>query len=316
MAGRDAAHDTAGSVVAMHLQILPEVAEALDAGRPVVALESTIISHGLPRPDNLRVAREIEDAVRRGGAVPATIAVVDGMPRIGLDDDALRTIADDDAVVKVSVRDLGTLVAKRGHGATTVAATSHLAALAGITVFATGGLGGVHRGARETWDESADLTTLAITPVAVVCAGVKSILDVGATLERLETLNIPVLGYRTDRFPGFYLADSGFALDWRVETAGEVAAVLHARSALECDGGLLVVNPVAQADELDREIHDRVLVEGLAAARAAGVRGKDVTPFLLEFFHTATEGRSLEVNVALVLSNATLAAAIATALLA
>ena len=300
----------------MHLQIHPEVADALRSGRPVVALESTIISHGLPRPDNLRVAREIEDSVRAGGAVPATIAVVAGTPRIGLDDDALRTIAEEDDVVKVSVRDLGTLVAKGGHGATTVAATSHLAALAGITVFATGGLGGVHRGARDTWDESADLTTLATTPVTVVCAGVKSILDVAATLERLETLNIPVLGYRTHRFPGFYLADSGYALDWRVDSAAEVAAVLRARSALECDGGVLVVNPVAAADELDRTLHDETLAAGLAAADAAAVRGKDVTPFLLEFFHTATAGRSLEVNVALVRSNAELAAAIASALAA
>lgn len=300
----------------MHLQIHPEVEAALEAGQPVVALESTIISHGLPRPDNLRVAREIEESVRLGGAVPATIAVVDGVPRIGLDDDALRTIAEDDTVLKVSVRDLGTLVAKRGHGATTVAATAHLAALVGIAVFATGGLGGVHRGARETWDESADLTTLATTPVTVVCAGVKSILDVGATLERLETLNIPVLGYRTDRFPGFYLADSGHGLDWRVESAGEVAAVLQARSALECDGGVLVVNPVPAAEELDRSLHDNVLAAGLAAAETDGVRGKDVTPFLLDFFHTATEGRSLEVNIALVRSNATLAAAIASALTA
>jgi len=298
----------------MHLKIHPEVADALENGRPVVALESTIISHGLPRPDNLRVAREIEDSVRAGGAVPATIAVVGGVPCIGLDDEALHTIASDDAVVKVSVRDLGTLVAKQGHGATTVAATSHLAALAGITVFATGGLGGVHRGARETWDESADLTTLSTTPVTVVCAGVKSILDVTATLERLETLNIPVLGYRTDRFPGFYLADSGHGLDWRVESAAEIAAVLHARTALRCDAGVLVVNPVAQEDELDRGLHDSVLSSGLAAADAAGVHGKDVTPFLLDFFHTATHGRSLEVNVALVRSNAALAAAIATAL--
>lgn len=300
----------------MHLQIHPEVADALAAGRPVVALESTIISHGLPRPDNLRVAREIEDSVRSGGAVPATIAVVDGVPCIGLDDAALSVIASDDAVVKVSVRDLGTLVARRGHGATTVAATSHLAALAGITVFATGGLGGVHRGARDTWDESADLTTLSTTPVAVVCAGVKSILDVAATLERLETLNIPVLGYRTDRFPGFYLADSGHGLDWRVESAAEIAAVLHARAALECDGGLLVVNPVPESDELDRALHDEVLATGLTAADAAGVRGKDVTPFLLEHFHTATDGLSLAVNVALVRSNAVLAAQIATALTA
>jgi len=298
----------------MLLRIHPEVADALDAGRPVVALESTIISHGLPRPDNLRVAREIEDSVRAGGAVPATIAVVGGVPCIGLDDDALRTIAEDDGVVKVSVRDLGTLVAKGGHGATTVAATSHLAALAGIAVFATGGLGGVHRGARETWDESADLTTLSTTPVTVVCAGVKSILDVAATLERLETLNIPVLGYRTDRFPGFYLADSGHGLDWRVESAGEIADVLRARSSLECGGGVLVVNPVPQAEELDRQLHDEVLASGLAAADVAGVHGKDVTPFLLEHFHTATHGRSLAVNVALVRSNATLAAAIASAL--
>ncbi len=300
----------------MHLQIQPEVADALESGRPVVALESTIISHGLPRPTNLRVAREIEETVRAGGAVPATIAVVDGVPRIGLDDDALSTVAEDDDVVKVSVRDLGTLVAKRGHGATTVAATAHLAALAGISVFATGGLGGVHRGARETWDESADLTTLSSTPVTVVCAGVKSILDVTATLERLETLNIPVLGYRTLRFPGFYLADSGHALDWMVSSAAEVAAVMHARAALECDGGLIVANPVAEADELDRALHDSVLVAGLAAAEATGVRGKDVTPFLLAYFHTATAGRSLEVNVALVRSNAALAAAIAAAYVA
>lgn len=297
----------------MHLQIHPEVADALESGRPVVALESTIISHGLPRPDNLRVAREIEESVRSGGAVPATIAVVHGVPCIGLDDDALRTVAEDDSVVKVSVRDLGTLVAKRGNGATTVAATSHLAALAGIRVFATGGLGGVHRGARDTWDESADLTTLSSTPVTVVCAGVKSILDVAATLERLETLNIPVLGYRTDRFPGFYLADSGYSLDWRVDDAAEVAAVMHARAGLHCDAGVIVCNPVAPEDELDRALHDSVLTAGLAAADQAGVRGKDVTPFLLEFFHTATEGRSLEVNVALVRSNAVLAAAIAAA---
>jgi pseudouridine-5'-phosphate glycosidase len=298
----------------MRLKIHPEVDDALTRGTPVVALESTIISHGLPRPDNLRVAREIEDSVRAGGAVPATIAIVGGEPCIGLDDEALHTVAMDDAVVKVSVRDLGTLVAKRGHGATTVAATAHLAALAGISVFATGGLGGVHRGARDTWDESADLTTLSTTPVTVVCAGVKSILDVAATLERLETLNIPVLGYRTDRFPGFYLADSGFGLDWRVESAEEIATVLHARTALRCDAGVLVVNPVQRADELDRTLHDRVLESGLAAVDDAGVHGKDVTPFLLDFFHTATRGRSLEVNVALVRSNATLAAAIASAL--
>ncbi|HET7901817.1 MAG TPA: pseudouridine-5'-phosphate glycosidase [Candidatus Nanopelagicales bacterium] len=298
----------------MQPQIHPEVADALAEGRPVVALESTIISHGLPRPDNLRVAREIEDSVRSGGAVPATIAVVDGVPRIGLDDDALDRVANDDSVVKVSVRDLGTLVARKGNGATTVAATSHLAALAGVRVFATGGLGGVHRGARDTWDESADLTTLSITPITVVCAGVKSILDVPATLERLETLNIPVLGYRTERFPGFYLADAGHPLDWSVQTPDAVADVLRARDALECRGGVVVVNPVKAEEELDRAVHDEVLAAGLAAADAAGVRGKDVTPFLLDYFHTATDGRSLAVNVALVRSNAVLAAQIAVAL--
>ena len=298
----------------MQVQIHPEVSAALTDGRPVVALESTIISHGLPRPDNLRVAREIEDSVRSGGAVPATIAVVDGVPRIGLDDDALGKVANDDDVVKVSVRDLGVVVAKGGTGATTVAATSHLAWLAGVRVFATGGLGGVHRDARTTWDESADLTTLATTPVTVVCAGVKSILDVAATLERLETLNIPVLGYGTDRFPGFYLADSGHGLDWRVDSPDEIAAVMRARDDLRCHGGVVVVNPVSPDDELDRTLHDEVLASGLSAATAAGVRGKDVTPFLLEHFHTATRGRSLEVNVALVRSNAVLAAAIARSL--
>ena len=294
--------------------IHPEVAAAVDAGRPVVALESTIISHGLPRPDNLRIAREIEAAVRDGGAVPATIAIVDGEACIGLDDDALARVAGDESVVKVSVRDIATVAARGGVGATTVASTAHLAARAGIGVFATGGLGGVHRGAAETWDESADLTTLSRTPVLVVCAGVKSILDVGATLERLETLNVGVLGYRTDRFPGFYLADSGHPLDWRVETPGEVAAVLRAREALgTANYGLVLANPIAAGDELNRELHDRVLASGLDAAEQSGVRGKDVTPFLLDWFHRETHGESLAANVALVLSNARLAAEVASA---
>ena len=205
------------------MRIRPEVSDALAAGRPVVALESTIISHGLPRPDNLRVAREIEEAVRSGGAVPATIAIIGGEPHVGLDDDAMRRIAEGTEVVKVSVRDVAVLAARAGDGATTVASTAHLAAAAGITVFATGGLGGVHRGARDSWDESADLTTLSRTGVLVICAGVKSILDVAATLERLETLNVGVIGYRTDRFPGFYLADSGHPVDWRVDTPPQTA---------------------------------------------------------------------------------------------
>lgn len=296
------------------MQVHPEVAAALADQRPVVALESTIISHGLPRPDNLRIAREIEQAVRDAGAVPATVAVVDGQARIGLDDGALAAIAGSDAVVKVGVRDLGTVAARRGLGATTVASTAHLAARAGIAVFATGGLGGVHRQARDSWDESADLTTLAATPITVVCAGVKSILDVGATLERLETLNVAVLGYRTGAFPGFYLADSGYPLDWRVESAVEVAAVMRARDELGTSGyGLVVGNPIPAADELDRGLHDRTLAAGLAALDRAGVHGKLVTPFLLDFFYRETHGASLTANVRLVLNNARLAAEIATA---
>ncbi len=292
----------------------PEVADALAARRPVVALESTIISHGLPRPDNLRIAREIEDAVRAGGAVPATIAVVDGQARIGLDDDALDRVASDPSVDKVSVRDVAVVAARGGVGATTVASTAHLAARAGIRVFATGGLGGVHRGARDTWDESADLTTLSRTPVLVVCAGVKSILDVGATLERLETLNVGVLGYRTDRFPGFYLRDSGHSLYWTAHTPGEVADVLRRQDELGSAGyGLVLANPIAAADELDHDLHDRTLHAGLAAADTAGIRGKDVTPFLLEFFHRETHGASLTANVALVLGNAQVAAEVAAA---
>ena len=294
--------------------IHPEVTAALAAGGPVVALESTIISHGLPRPDNLRIAREIEDAVRAGGAVPATIAVVDGTARIGLDDEALSRVAGDPDVTKVSVRDIATVAARGGVGATTVASTAHLAARAGIKVFATGGLGGVHRGARDTWDESADLTTLSRTPMLIVCAGVKSILDVGATLERLETLNVGVLGYRTDRFPGFYRADSGHPLDWRVDSPGAVADVLRARAALGTDVyGLVLANPIATEHELDVELHDRVLAAGLRAAAVAGVHGKDVTPFLLDFFHRETHGASLAANVVLVLGNARLAAEVAVA---
>ncbi|HZY76180.1 MAG TPA: pseudouridine-5'-phosphate glycosidase [Jatrophihabitantaceae bacterium] len=292
--------------------IHPEVSAALAEHRPVVALESTIISHGLPRPDNLRIAREIEQSVRDGGAVPATVAVVDGQARIGLDDAALERVASDHDVVKVSVRELAAVAARRGVGATTVASTAHLAARAGISVFATGGLGGVHRGAVETWDESADLTTLSRTPVLVVCAGVKSILDVPATLERLETLNIGVLGYRTDRFPGFYLADAGYPLAWRVESPAEVADVLRARDELGTDVyGMVLANPIAPSDELDRALHDRVLASGLAAADEVGVTGKDVTPFLLDWFHRETHGASLTANVALVRSNALLAAQVA-----
>jgi pseudouridylate synthase len=296
------------------VRVHPEVADALAGGRPVVALESTIIAHGLPRPDNLRIAREIEEAVRSHGAVPATIAVLGGEVNVGLDDDALETLANADDVAKCGVRDLAPAVAARVHGATTVAATSHLASLAGIRVFATGGLGGVHRGARDSFDESADLSTLARVGICVVCAGVKSILDIPATLERLETLNVTVLGYRTGTFPAFYLNDSGLPVSWRVETPAEAAAVLREREALNVPGAVVVANPLPEDEQVDPGLHDRVLREGLEAAAAAGVAGRDVTPFLLERFHAQTGGESLRANVRLVLRNAALAAEIAAAL--
>jgi pseudouridylate synthase len=292
----------------------PEVAEALRAGRGVVALESTLIAHGLPAPDNLRVAREAEAAVRAAGAVPATIAVVAGAVRIGLDDAALSAIALRDGVIKAGVRDLAPAVARGIDAATTVASTAFLAARAGIPAFATGGLGGVHRGARDTWDESADLTTLGRTGIVVVCAGVKSILDVAATLERLETLNVTVAGYRTDAFPGFYLADSGHPVPWRVESPEEVAALMRARESLGLGSRAIVVaNPLPAGEQLDPALHDRVLRESLDAAATAGIAGRDVTPFLLDRFHRETGGASLQANVRLVLRNAELAGRIAVA---
>jgi pseudouridine-5'-phosphate glycosidase len=295
------------------LDISPDVAAALSDGRPVVALESTIISHGLPRPENLRVARAVEETVRRRGAVPATIAVLDGRVRIGLSEDELARVADLDDIVKVSVRDIATVVARGGHAATTVAATSHLAHLAGIGVFATGGLGGVHRQARETWDESADLTSLSTTPVIVVCSGVKSILDVPATLERLETLNVAVVGYGTDRFPGFYLTDSGSRVDWQVDSPEDIAAISAVRRALSIPGALVVANPLPENLQMDPDLHDRLLAEGLALAETSGIRGKDVTPFLLDHFHRASGGISLEANTEIILRNADLASCVAVA---
>jgi pseudouridine-5'-phosphate glycosidase len=292
--------------------ISAEVREALAAGGSVVALESTIIAHGLPRPRNLEVARALEADVRAAGAVPATIAVLGGEVRVGLDDAELERIAAVD-VAKLSVRDLPLAAAQGVDGATTVAATAHLAARAGIRVFATGGLGGVHRGSRESWDESADLLTLSRTPITVVAAGVKSILDIGATLERLETLGVAVAGWRTSRFPGFYVTDGGFDLDWRVDDADEVAAAMAAADALGVGTALVVANPVASEDQLDPGEHERVLARALERARVEGVTGKAVTPYLLAFLHQATEGRSLEVNVAVARGNAAVAGAIAAA---
>ena len=290
----------------------PEVAAALAEGRPIVALESTIISHGLPRPQNLEVAREVEDIVRDHGAVPATIALLDGVVHVGLTDDQLKEIANRDDIAKASSRDLAIISATGKSAATTVAATAHLAALAGIRVFATGGLGGVHRDANETFDESADLTALSQLDITVVCAGIKSILDVAATLERLETLAIGVVGYKTTSFPGFYLTDSGFTIEHSVQNAADIAKIIRAREALRTNkSALIVANPVKH--EMDRKRHDAILKSGLAAARKAGIIGKAVTPFLLEHFHTTSQGESLSVNIEIIKSNSALAADIAVA---
>ena len=294
------------------LNIAPEVALALADNKPVVALESTIISHGLPRPRNREAALEFEQILRDKGVTPATIAVIDGIPTVGLDADGLETIANDD-IAKASVRDLPILLAKGASGATTVAATAHIAAQAGIRVFATGGLGGVHRGANETFDESADLSTLAVTNISVVSAGVKSVLDIAATLERLESLSVPVVGFGTTAFPAFWLAESGFTLDWSAADADEVAAIMKAHDDTGHGQGIVVANPIPLAQQWDPAEHDRVLSEAFLAAEKEGVRGKAVTPFLLGFIVKASGGRSLEVNLDLARNNIRVAGDIATA---
>jgi len=299
------------------LQIRAEVSEAIERGAPVVALESTLISHGLPRPDNLSVARETERAVRAEGAVPATVGVVGGVAKVGLEAEDLELLATADNIPKLSARDLAVAAVKASHGATTVAATAHLAALAGIRLFATGGLGGVHRGARESWDVSADLAALASTPVAVVCSGVKSILDVPATLESLETLGVPVVGFRTCSFPGFYLTDSGSTLDWSVESEGEVARLIQALPDLGLGrSGLVVANPIPEEEQLDPDLHDRALRAGIVELERRGVRGKEVTPYLLDHLREETKGESLELNKKIIVRNASLAARVAVALAA
>ncbi|MCR3751350.1 pseudouridine-5'-phosphate glycosidase [Lentzea californiensis] len=288
------------------LHIAEEVATALAENRPVVALESTILSHGLPAPRNLTVAARLEKVVREAGAVPATIAVLDGVPRIGLSSSELDRVCNAGDLVKLSLRDLGPAYALGRSGATTVASTTALAHQAGIRVFGTGGLGGVHRGARETWDVSADLDVVATTPVLIVCSGVKSILDMGATLEVFETRSVPVVGYRTSRFPAFYRRESEFDLSWRVDTAAEAAAVFAAGGR-----GMILANPIPAAFEMDSALHDRLLAEGLQKLVDQDVRGKDVTPVLLEHFHTASAGVSLDANEELVVSNVSVAAAVA-----
>jgi pseudouridine-5'-phosphate glycosidase len=288
-----------------------EVASALESNRPVVALESTIISHGLPRPRNHEAAIEFEEILRSQGVTPATIAVLDGVPRIGLDADGVRRIAEED-LAKASVRDLPIIAAAGLSAATTVAATSHLAALAGVRVFATGGLGGVHRGASTTFDESADLSTLAVTNITVVSAGVKSVLDIAATLERLETLSVPVIGYGTTIFPSFWLRESEFTLDWSVEGAAQVAAVMKSQDELGHGQGIVVANPVPADQAWEKEEHDRILTEALRQADEAGVSGKAVTPFLLLKIVELSGGRSLEVNLDLARNNVRVAGQIAT----
>jgi pseudouridine-5'-phosphate glycosidase len=292
--------------------ISPEVAQSLSSHKGVVALESTIITHGLPRPKNLEVALDIEESIRKNGATPATIAMLDGDIHVGLSREALEQIAMKEDCVKASVRDLAILGAKGAYAGTTVAATSHIAALAGIRVFATGGLGGVHRNARESWDESADLYALAKLPITIICAGVKSILDIAATLERLETLGVGVVGYRTNSFPGFYLTDSGFTLEHRADNAKDIAQMMRAQDAFNTNGSALVIaNPLAREKQMDSQLHATLLAGGLAAAEAAHVVGKDVTPFLLEYFHHESNGESLRANIEIILSNAALASEIA-----
>lgn len=296
------------------LVVSEEVRAATEAREPVVALESTIIAHGLPRPRNLLVARELEETVRREGAVPATIAVLDGRPHVGLDKEQLERVANEDGIRKLGHRDLPLAVAAGASGATTVSATALLASLAGVRVFATGGLGGVHREWTVTQDESADLGLLARTRITVVCAGVKSILDVPATLQRLETLGVPVAGYGTDRFPGFYLSDSGHPVDWTLDSPEQVAAVMGAQDALDGpESALVVANPVPEEEQLDPDLHARVLAGALRACEAEGVTGQAVTPFLLDHLVRHTDGASLSANLAAVRGNVRLAARIATA---
>jgi pseudouridine-5'-phosphate glycosidase len=293
------------------LQLTDEVARALQDGAPVVALESTIISHGMPYPQNVQMAVEVETIIRERGATPATIAVLDGRPRIGLDADALELLATSPDVSKVSVRDLPYVIARGAHGATTVAATMRLAALAGIGVFVTGGLGGVHRGAPQTFDISADLTELSTTNVAVISAGVKSILDIGLTLEMLETLRVPVVAYGTDEFPAFFTARSGHPAPMRVDSAREVAAMMAAKWDLGIDGGLAVVSPIPPEDEIPAAQIDDTIERALADMAARGIHGKDATPFLLGRIVEITGGASLTANIALVKNNARLGAEVA-----
>lgn len=294
------------------LKISEEVRYALEHGKPVVALESTIISHGMPYPDNVKTALTVEKTVRENGAVPATIAIIKGVPTVGLSEEEIEHLGKEGTkVVKVSRRDIPVVIAKKLDGATTVASTMIFAETAGIKVFATGGIGGVHRGATETMDISADLEELHQTNVTVVCAGAKSILDLGLTLEYLETKGVPVLGYKTEELPAFFTRKSGFKVDYRMDSPEEIAAAVKAKDALGLSGGMLVANPVPEEYSMDPDKIEAVISEAVEEAKALGITGKKVTPFLLEKIRNVTGGDSLFTNVKLVLNNAALAAKIA-----
>ena len=296
------------------MKISPKVQEALNNKKAVVALESTIIAHGLPRPDNFKIAQEIEQVVTDQGATPATIAILDGEICIGLDENQLTQVANDLNILKLGIRDIAHCVTRKQSGATTVASTAWIAHLSGISTFATGGLGGVHKGSLETFDESGDITALAQIPIVVVSSGIKSILDVSATLERLETWHVPVYGWKTNDFPGFWIKDSGFDIGEKVKSVEEVADIYKFRKKNNFSQSVLIANPIAKEDEFDPQLEKEILDKGMKLAKEQHVSGKNVTPFLLGLMHSESKGKSLKANVALVKSNARLAAQIAVAI--
>jgi pseudouridylate synthase len=299
-----------------HVVVSDAVGAALASGEPVLALESTIFTHGLPRPSNVEVALAAEEQIRDLGVVPATIAVVDGVATVGLSEEQITRLAYDDEAIKVSVRDLPVAIATRANGGTTVAGTAFLAHRAGIRVFSTGGLGGVHRSTGQSFDESADLTVLSRTPILIVSAGVKSILDIAASLERMETLSLPVVGYRTHAYPGFYITDSGHTVEHAVQGPEEAATLVEVRDELGLSSAVLVANPIDPALQLDPALHDKVLTDAWQAALDANIVGNDTTPFLLDYITKATDGVSKKVNVDVYRNNVHVGALIAKALVA
>jgi len=295
-------------------QLSPEVRKALDRNRPIVALESTLIAHGFDYPENIEVGRAVEAVVRDAGAIPATIALVAGVIKVGLTADEMLEIAQNSAMPKLSLRDVSVAAGLKKWGATTVASTAYIASLAGITVFSTGGLGGVHRGAKESWDISADLLALSLSPIVVVCSGAKSILDIHATLEVLESYNIPVLGYQTDRFPGFYVRDSGYPVPWQINKPSEAAQIFREQLALGLDSALVVANPVPEKDAVAKEVHDLWIEKALAELKRSKITGKAVTPFMLRSLKKISDNNSVIANKSLIFNNAALAAEIAKAI--